>query len=172
MTDDSVDLQPVLEGPRLTVRPVVPEDWHGMFAAAADPRIWEVHPAYDRYKEPVFRSYFDDALRSKSAFTIVDRTTSDIIGSSRYNGYDPAESEIEIGWTFLTRDYWGGSYNQEVKSLMTGHAFSFVETVIFWVGETNFRSRRAMEKIGGSLRAGTHTRGGGAAHVVYELTRP
>ena len=96
-----------------------------------------------------------------------------MIGSSRYNGFDPVASEIEIGWTFLARDYWGGSYNAEIKQLMLEHAFQYVDTVVFWVGETNLRSRRAMEKIGGVLRDGTYTRGvsGADSNVIYEVRK-
>ncbi len=56
---------------------------------------------------------------------------------------------------------------------MLDHAFTFVKTVIFWVGETNWRSQRAVEKIGGIRRAGTFVRGatGSAPHVVFELTK-
>ena len=110
----------------------------------------------NRYTEPVFRAFFDGALGSRSAFAFVDRESGKIIGSSRYHGYDPQLSEIEIGWTFLARAYWGGSYNAEVKKLMLDHAFTFVDTVVFWVGETNWRSQRAMEKIGGVRREGLY----------------
>src|SRR5262245_42371810 len=125
-----------------------------MFAAAADPAIWALHPVYDRYTEPVFRAFFEGALACKSAFALVDRGSDTVIGSSRYHGHDPLKREIEIGWTFLARAYWGGGYNAEVKRLMLDHAFTFVDTVVFWVGETNWRSQRAMEKIGGVRRAG------------------
>jgi len=166
-----VNLQPALTGERVIVRPVVALDWEGMFAAAADPKIWEVHPESDRYKEDVFRRYFDAALASGSAFSFVDKESGDIIGSSRFYGYDADASEIEIGWTFLSRDYWGGSWNAEIKQLMFDHAFTFVDTVVFWVGEANIRSRRATEKIGGILRPGVHRRevAGDAPYVVYEI---
>ena len=35
-----------------------------------------------------------------------------------------------------------------MKDLLLGHAFEFVEKVIFFVGEQNFRSQKALEKIG------------------------
>ncbi len=144
-----------------------------MFAAAADPAIWKQHPVPERYTEKVFRVYFDDAIACGSAFAFVDRQSCQVIGSSRYHGLDPVASEIEIGWTFLARDYWGGSYNAEIKQLMVEHAFRFVDTVVFWVGETNLRSRRAMEKIGGVLREGFHTRdvSGGEPNVIYEIRK-
>ena len=51
--------------------------------------------------------------------------------------------EIEIGWTFLARSHWGGTYNGEMKQLMLRHAFKFVNSVIFLVGPQNLRSQRA-----------------------------
>jgi len=49
----------------------------------------------------------------------------------------------------LARKYWGGRYNRELRDLMLAHAFKFVENVMFLVGQTNIRSQRATEKIGG-----------------------
>jgi N-acetyltransferase len=169
-----IDLQPTLVGPHLLVRPVSAEDWSEMFAAASDPLTWALHPISDRYTEPVFREFFDGALASGSAFSLVDRASGRIVGSSRYNGHDPDRREIEIGWTFLARDCWGGDANREVKQLMLDHAFGFVDTVIFLVGETNLRSRGAMTKIGGVLRPGIIARtlnGATHNHLVYEIRR-
>ena len=166
------ELQPTLRGNLVEVRPLLPSDWDSLYAAASDPDIWEQHPASDRYKEPVFRQFFDDALASGSAFVFVDRENGRIIGSSRYHGLDAAAGEIEIGWTFLARDYWGGRYNAEIKRLMIDHAFRFVDTVLLWIGETNVRSRRAAEKIGAVLREGVHFRGGDDPYVVYEVRKP
>ena len=168
------DLQPTLVGPRVIARPVVPSDWPEMFAAAADPEIWALHPARDRYTERVFRAFFDAALASRAAFSFVDRTTGKIIGSSRFHEYNPRLSEIEVGWTFLARAYWGGSYNLEIKRLMLEHAFQFVDVVVFWVGDTNWRSQRAMEKIGGVRRPELSSRildGKPRAHVVFEIRK-
>jgi RimJ/RimL family protein N-acetyltransferase len=88
---------------------------------------------------------------------VIGTKTQRIIGSTRFYGYDPEKSEIEIGWTFLARKYWGGQYNAEMKQLLLAHAFKFVETVVFFVGEKNFRSQKAMEKIG-AIREGLVTR--------------
>jgi len=172
---DLPDLQPTLCGALVELRPVRAEDWEDMFAAAADPQIWEVHPVSNRYQEPIFREFFDTALASHAALTILDRETGQIIGSSRYHGHDPAIREIEIGWTFLARAYWGGEYNREIKRLMLDHIFQFVDTVIFMVGEANVRSQRAMEKIGGLKRMETRQRayhGITHRHLVYEITKP
>jgi RimJ/RimL family protein N-acetyltransferase len=141
------DLQPNLKGELIELRPLMPADWDDLFAVASDPFIWEQHPESDRYKEDVFKIFFSDALESGGAFVIVDKSQQ-IIGSTRFYGYDPEKSEVEIGWTFLARKYWGGRYNRELKQLMLDHAFKFVESVIFYVGENNIRSQKATEKIG------------------------
>ena len=169
----SPDLQPTLIGDRILIRPLVAADWEGLYSVAADPGVWALHPASDRYQEAVFRKFFAGALSSGSAFTILERESGRMLGSSRYYGYEPELHEIEIGWTFLGRYYWGGSYNREIKQLMLAHAFSFVETVVFWVGVENHRSRRAMEKIGGVLREGVRRRplSGDEPHVVYEIRK-
>jgi RimJ/RimL family protein N-acetyltransferase len=164
------ELQPTLTGARLQLRPLRPDDWDELYAAASDPLIWEQHPESDRYKPEVFRRYFDGAIESGGAFAVIDRRTGRIIGSTRYHAYDEAASEIEIGWTFLTRDYWGGAFNREMKRLLLDHAFRFVERVVFLVGPANYRSQRAMEKIGG-LRAGTRANGVGRESVVFVITR-
>ena len=168
----SPDLQPTLIGKTVCIRPLRTEDWSEMAAAASDPLIWELHPARDRYKETVFREYFDGAIVSKSAFAFVERRTGSIIGSSRYHEYNSERGEIEIGWTFLVRKHWGGSMNREIKQLMLDHAFTFADTVVFWVGENNWRSQRAMEKIGGIRRNGLASRSsGGGPHVVFQIAK-
>ncbi len=143
------DLQPNLKGELIELRPLTPKDWDDLFAVASDPLIWEQHPESDRYKEDVFKVFFREAMESGGAFAIIDRKNQQIIGSTRFYGYTPEKSEIEIGWTFLARNYWGGLYNRELKDLMLAHAFKFVENVVFLVGETNVRSQKATEKIGG-----------------------
>lgn len=162
------DLQPKLKGSLVELRPLRAEDFDVLYAVASDPLIWEQHPSSDRYQEEVFREFFRDALQSGGALIATDAATGQVIGSSRFHGYDSDKSEIEIGWTFLARSHWGGAYNGEMKRLMLEHAFQFVESVIFVIGSQNFRSRRAVEKIGGILvSSGPDPRGG--TSVVYEI---
>ena len=171
----SFDLQPNLKGELLELRPLTPGDWDDLFAVASDPLIWEQHPESDRYKEEIFKVFFSDALESGGALVAIDHTTQQIIGSTRFYGYDPEKSEIEIGWTFLARKCWGGHYNREMKSLMLNHAFKFVENVVFLIGERNIRSQKAIEKIG-AIRNGMVTRAYGthppALNMKYVIKKP
>ena len=165
----SFDRQPFLLGELLELRPVRADDFEALFRVAADPLIWEQHPARNRYQEATFRAFFDEAIASGGALVALDLANGQIIGSSRYYGYNAERNVIEIGWSFLARAYWGGLYNGEMKRLMLEHAFRSVQRVIFIIGPENRRSQRAVEKIGG-VRAGTTTDAHGRERVVYELT--
>jgi N-acetyltransferase len=171
----SFNLQPNLEGELIELRPLRPEDWDDLFAVASDPLIWKQHPESNRYKEEVFKVFFREALESGGAFVVIEKKTQQISGSTRFYGYDPKKSEIEIGWTFLARKYWGGRYNAELKQLMLSHAFRFVETVVFYVGEINIRSQKAIGKIG-AIRDGIVKRTYGnhppALNVRYVIKKP
>jgi RimJ/RimL family protein N-acetyltransferase len=170
-----MDRQPVLEGERLLLRPLTPADWDALFAVASDPQVWALHPAHDRWQEPVFRAFFADALANKGALVVIDKTTGEIVGSSRFQGYDPADGgSVEIGWTFLARRLWGAGLNAEMKRLMLAHALRYVERVLFRVGENNVVSRGAMKNIGGRLTDRTDITilaGEPIVHVVYEIDR-
>ena len=147
-----LDRQPFLEGERLVLRPLRPSDYDDLFAVASDPLVWEQHPAHDRWKPEIFRPFFDDALANEGALVVIDKSSGAIIGSSRYQGLEESGGgSVEIGWTFLARAFWGGVFNREMKSLMIAHALGSIAECRFAVGEENWRSRRAMEKIGARL---------------------
>jgi N-acetyltransferase len=174
MTATVVDLQPTLTGDLIELRPLRPDDFDALFSVASDPLIWEQHPESDRYQRDVFRKYFDGALESKGAFAIIERKSARIIGSSRYCNLDLTNREVEVGWTFLERQFWGGIYNRELKRLMLDHAFRFFERVVFVVGEKNLRSQRALEKIGARFLKKKYLPardGSFAPNVVFLITR-
>jgi N-acetyltransferase len=166
------DLQPTLKGSLIELRPLRVADFEDLFAAASDRLIWEQHPESDRYQREVFQRYFDGAIDSKGAFAIIDRASGRIIGSSRYCNLDETESEVEIGWTFLERAFWGGRYNRELKKLMIEHAFRFVDRVLFVVGENNLRSQRALKKIGAEFLKKLQTTRDGITNLVFVMTCP
>ena len=167
------DLQPTLTGELVVVRPLRPDDFEELYRAASDPLIWEQHPQSNRHERAVFKDYFDGAIASGGAFAVIDRSSGRIIGSSRYWNLEPG-SEVEIGWTFLERQVWGGPYNAELKALMIRHAFRFVERVVFVAGEDNVRSQKALQKIGATFVAKTQRPGpdGVVRHnLVFEIVR-
>lgn len=171
-----LDRQPVLEGEHVCLRPLRPDDWKALFAVASDPLIWEQHPAHDRWQEGVFRAFFDDALANQGALVVLDKASGAAIGSSRFQGLEEVDGgSVEIGWTFLARSHWGGRWNHEMKRLMLAHALASVAEARFLVGETNTRSRTALERIGAQLTDRREDRvmadGTVIPHLTYAITR-
>ena len=146
-----INLQPTLSGKLIQLRPLKSDEFEALFEAASDPLIWAQHPSPLRYQREVFQKFFDEAIACMGALAVVDCETGRVIGSSRYYAYNPERSEVVIGYTFLVRKFWGGKYNRELKTLMLGHIFQFVDDVLFHVGSKNTRSQLAMERVGGEL---------------------
>jgi N-acetyltransferase len=149
MNTTAFNLQPYLENELLILRPLKEGDFDNLYKVASDPLVWEQHPASDRYQLNVFEQLFKDAISSKGAFAVIDKNSSIIIGSTRFHAIEGIPNAIEIGWTFLAREYWGGRYNTWMKCLMIEYALGFVDNILFYIGKDNFRSRKAVEKIGG-----------------------
>jgi RimJ/RimL family protein N-acetyltransferase len=125
-----------------------PTDFDALYTAASDPKIWEQHPNKNRYLLPDFTNYFEGAITEGTAYLIKDASTNEVIGSTRYYGYDEAASCITIGYTFFITKCWGKSFNKSIKQLMLDYAFQFVNTVNFTVGAVNKRSQIAVERLG------------------------
>jgi N-acetyltransferase len=143
------ELQPVLRGERLMLRPLQAEDREALWEVSRDPLLWAMHPDQTRHTPEGFARFFRSLLDSGTALVVVDAPSGRIIGSSSYYDWDPAKREVAIGFTFLAREFWGGAVNRELKQLMIAHAARWAGRIWFHVGKNNLRSRRAMEKIGG-----------------------
>ena len=147
MNDDF--LKPVhLTNELVLLKPLTLQDFDQLFLIASDPLIWEQHPTKDRYKKEVFQLFFDGAIKSNSAFSVYDKNTNELIGSSRYYDYNQQDSTIAIGYTFLARKFWGGQYNSALKTIMLDYIFKYVDSVLFHIGADNVRSQKALLKLG------------------------
>lgn len=170
-----MDRQPTLETERLLVRPLKEDDREALYEVASDPMVWEQHPIHDRWRREVFDPFFDEGLASGGALAVIRKDQDRIVGSTRYDKYDPQEGGVvEIGWTFLERACWGKGFNTELKRAALAHAFGQVALVEFRVGDTNYRSRNALEAIG-AVRSERYEleryQGKRVVHLVYEITR-
>ncbi|GAA3777285.1 GNAT family N-acetyltransferase [Flavobacterium ginsengiterrae] len=149
MTTSNFNLQPeILEDEITKLIPLEEKHFEALFQAASDPLIWEQHPSKDRYHREGFTAFFKAAMDSKGSFLILDKQTGEIMGTTRYYDYDPEKSSVGIGYTFITRKYWGGPYNSSNKKLLIDYAFQHVNSILFHVGAENFRSQKAVLKLG------------------------
>ncbi len=172
----SLDRQPTLETERLLIRPLTGDDREALYEIASDPSVWEQHPIHDRWRREVFDAYFDECLASGGALALVRKDGERIVGHTRFGTVEQDEEGdvVELGWTFLAPTLWGKGYNPEAKRALLAHAFEHVEAVEFRVGDTNYRSRNALEAIG-AVRTERYElqryQGKRVVHLVYEITR-
>ncbi|WP_420604232.1 GNAT family N-acetyltransferase [Flagellimonas sp.] len=143
----SLDRQPTLENDLVSLRPLLPQDFDALYKVASNPLIWEQHPDKERSTLSGFTKFFNESLDSKGALLIFDRESGKLVGSSRFNVLEKYPDSIEIGWTVLSRAYWGGIYNRSIKQLMIGYALRYVEEILLFVDGDNVRSQRAVEKL-------------------------
>lgn len=173
MTPD-FSLQPILENDHVILYPLQENQFEALYEVASDPEIWAQHPNKDRWQKDVFKTFFLGAIQSKGAFIIVDKTSGQVIGSSRFYDYNSQNGCIFIGYTFYARAYWGNGFNKMVKALMLDYIFQFVSKVHFHIGENNIRSQIAIARIGAEKIAEEEVAYFGEAsrhNFVYEITK-
>ena len=143
------DIQPFhLQNQFIKLVPLQETDFEELYSVANDELLWEQHPNKLRYQRDYFQNFFQGAMQSKGAFFIRDAQTNEPIGSSRFYDYNEKDNSILIGYTFIGRKFWAKGYNNALKKLMLDYAFQHVDKVYFHIGATNFRSQKAIEKIG------------------------
>jgi RimJ/RimL family protein N-acetyltransferase len=83
----------------------------------------------------------------------VHKRTNQIIGTTRLLEIVPNDKKVEIGVTWIAKEFWGSSINLECKLLLLTYCFETlnINRVQFRTKDTNLRSRKAIEKIGGQL---------------------
>lgn len=159
-------LQPALENENVKLVPLQESDFEPLYAVASDPEVWAQHPSKDRWKKEVFQNFFEGGMASGGAFVILDRERGEVLGSSRYYNYDGNENSIFIGYTFYGTKSWGKGINAQVKKMMLDYIFQYADLVKFHVGAENWRSRKAMEKLGAENKGEIVVAYHGEAHRV------
>jgi N-acetyltransferase len=148
-------LEPVtLERSFVRLEPMTMAHHVGLTAIGLDPDIWRLTVANVRTPEEM-RAYMEDALRlqtegSSLPFVTIERSSDQIVGSTRFGNYDPLHRRIEIGWTWVAKARRRTATNTEAKYLMLKHAFERLGCVRVELKTDvlNLTSRNAMMRIG------------------------
>lgn len=150
-----VDVQPtVLESRGIRLAPLTAEDHEGLAAAVADGRLWELWFTAIPTPENM-RAYVADALNGQRdghmlPWTVRDRASGAIIGTTRYHDIVPGIDRVEIGYTWYAHSRQRTHVNTTCKLLLLGHAFDTLgcKVVGLRTDGFNFRSQRAIEALG------------------------
>jgi RimJ/RimL family protein N-acetyltransferase len=145
----------ILTGTTVDLIPLQKEHFDELFLAASDKDLWKLVPidCSDRQK---FDTAYNFALEEREKgrqypFTIYHKATKRIIGSTRFFEIHPKDKKLEIGWTWIIKEFQGTDVNFECKLMLMTFCFETLKTnrVQLKTKDTNYRSRKAIEKIGG-----------------------
>jgi RimJ/RimL family protein N-acetyltransferase len=150
------ELKPVtLEGRVVRLEILEASHLPDLFEAAQDDEIWN-YLLMDRPQNLVdLQHWFDAAIAgwqtgTMLSFAIIEQATNRAIGSTRYLAISKTDSSLEIGYTWLGRDYWRTAVNTEAKYLLLRHAFESLGCMRVWfkTDSRNLNSQRAIARIG------------------------
>jgi RimJ/RimL family protein N-acetyltransferase len=177
MATDMVVAPIVLEGRRVRLEPLAKGHLAGLAAVGLDPELWRWIPTPVRTMEEM-AGYIETALRDQEQgtslpFALAEKSTGRLMGSSRYGNIDRTHRRVEIGWTWVAREWQRTAVNTEAKYLLLKHAFESLGCI--WVelktDSLNERSRAAILRIGareeGIFRNHMITASGRIRHTVY-----
>ena len=152
--NDKFKTEIILDGESVTLIPLQKEHFSELLEAASNPEIWELTSVNYSVPEIFYENNnkaIDDKLKGTVyPFIIKDKTTDKIIGTTRFLEISESDKKLEIGVTWLKKEYWGTKTNIECKYLLLEYCFEKLEfnRVQFRAKADNIRSRKAIEKIG------------------------
>lgn len=147
----------VLEGERVRLVPLENSHFESLLEIGKQEKIWEYMSINGSDSERL-RLHLQSAILKRATgeqypFTVVDRKTGKVIGSTFFHNIFPEHRKLEIGWTWYDPAYWRTGYNRECKLLLLTHCFEHMKTVRvqFQADENNHRSRTAILGIGATF---------------------
>lgn len=160
-----LDFDISLENENVLLRPMYLDDIEEFVPLTSDQSLWQYFVS-DLSVRAELQEWLNLAIQEREQknripFTIVDKTGGEIIGTSSFGNISLRDSRIEIGWTWLGRQYHGRGFNPQVKYLMLKHGFETLglERIEVKTDVLNLAARKALEKIGcieeGVLRSHT-----------------
>ena len=167
----------VLENDHVELHPVTEADREGIRAVAMDPHIWRYFVAAVE-NEADFKVFFDTCLADQAAgrrfvFVVTDKASGRIAGSMSYGNMAEADARLEIGWSWLGRDFRGKGVNRWAKYLLLEHAFEQLgaQRVEFKADILNEQARHGLRNIGaveeGTLRSFNYMPGGRRRDAIF-----
>jgi RimJ/RimL family protein N-acetyltransferase len=143
-----------LETPRVILRLLQPEDYDAFLPLTASKDTW-AYFTKDLSDPEELRSWIYVALEERAEhkrmpFTVIDRDTHEICGSTSFGNISFYDSRIEIGWTWLGPDFRGTGVNRHAKFALLSYAFEVMkmERVEIKTDNLNERSKAALLKVG------------------------
>jgi RimJ/RimL family protein N-acetyltransferase len=166
-----------LEGQHARLEPLAEAHLAGLAEVGLDEDLWRWIPTAVRTREGM-AAYIETALNEQERgmslpFAILEKATGRAIGSTRYGNIELTHRRVEIGWTWVAREWQRTAMNTEAKYLLLKHAFESLGCmrVELKTDSLNERSRAAILRLGareeGIFRNHMITASGRIRHTVY-----
>lgn len=174
------EFMPMLEGPGIRLEPMRADHLDGLCEIGLDPDISRLMPGDITTREQM-AAYVKDALAARAALSAIPFVTvllsggqqQRIVGTTRFMSIDSRNRRMEIGATWIGKEWQRTRVNTEAKYLMLRHAFETLQCIRieFKTDSLNDRSRAALLRIGavqeGVFRNHLITAEGRIRHSVY-----
>lgn len=147
----------ILEGQKVRLVPLDNAHFDELIAIGRQEKIWEfisVNMAEgDRLRQHLKSTVLKRGTGEQYPFTVIDKQTNKIIGSTLFHSIYPEHRKLEIGWTWYDPAYWRTGHNRECKLLLLTHCFEVLKTIRVQLvtDELNLRSREAILRIGATM---------------------
>ena len=166
----------VLEGKEVQLVPLRINHREGLLKAASDGELWKLWftsvPSEENIDLYLQTAFHEQEAGRALPFTIIDKKSNTIIGSTRYCNVIPTQKRVEIGYTWYAKSFQRTAKNTEAKLLLLGHAFETLQCIAveFRTHHKNEASRKAIARLGakqdGILRQHQQLEGGSYRDTV------
>jgi RimJ/RimL family protein N-acetyltransferase len=174
---DMIDFDLILQTDKILLRPLISTDYLSFKKLTADQSMW-IYFTRDLSVESELHDWVKTAVndiknKTRLAFTIIDKSTGITVGSTSLGNISLRDKRVEIGWTWLSKEYQGTGFNSQVKYLLIKYIFEVLdfERVEFKTDVLNIAARKALLRIGakeeGVLRSHTLMTHGRRRDTIY-----
>jgi len=146
----------ILETDRVLLRPIEEKDFDAFLDLAQDEGMWDYFTLNladkDHLQKWMNTAFADRAAGSRRPFTIIDKTSNQIAGSSSMGNISYHDLRLEIGWSWLGKKFRSTGINLHAKYSMLRYAFDELnfERVEFKTDVLNERAKQGLRKVGGT----------------------
>jgi RimJ/RimL family protein N-acetyltransferase len=150
-----MNIHPItLDGRGVRLEPLTQAHHAQLCEIGLDDELWRLTTTIIRTSEDM-KEYIDAAVKDFSEgktlpFAIIEKSTNKAVGSTRFGTIETTHRRVEIGWTWIARQWQRTFINTETKYLLLSHAFDTLRCirVEFKTDSANSGSRRALIRIG------------------------
>lgn len=147
----------ILVGEKVKLVPLSAQYFDELIRLSNDEIIWTYMPVKGTDKDRLLAALNEAIIKRDNGeqypFVVINKATEKVMGSTRYLHLNEEHRNLEIGYTWYLPEYWGKGYNEECKYLLLQHCFEELKTIRVQIITSikNWRSRKAIEKIGGKF---------------------